>query len=139
MKSRVKGRSSSPEGAHDPLCSRCVVVLTMTRSSERRRICSAEFSNARNFRRDPNIPLIMPLVNPSYLSIFPQKRALFDPSLKRVISANYSTTGYVNTPLRPFGQIKTVVLNHASYLRRRVPGVASLDILDNTSRERKKN
>jgi aspartate-semialdehyde dehydrogenase len=98
----------------------------------------AVFSNAKNFRRDPNVPLIVPLVNPSHLSIVPQQRALLDPPLKRgfiVTNANCSTTGYV-IPLyaleKAFGPIEAVVLTTMQAISGAgYPGVPSLDILDN--------
>uniref|UniRef100_D8PN00 Aspartate-semialdehyde dehydrogenase n=2 Tax=Schizophyllum commune (strain H4-8 / FGSC 9210) TaxID=578458 RepID=D8PN00_SCHCM len=96
----------------------------------------AVFSNAKNFRRDPNVPLIVPLVNPSHLSIIPQQRRLN--SLTKgfiVTNANCSTTTIV-IPLtaleKAFGPIESVLvttmqaISGAGY-----PGVASLDILDN--------
>lgn len=98
----------------------------------------AVFSNAKNYRRDPHVPLIVPLVNPSHLSIIPQQRSLCSPPLKKgfiVTNANCSTTGYV-IPLaaleKSFGPIEAVLvttmqaISGAGY-----PGVASLDILDN--------
>ena len=52
------------------------------------------FSNAKNYRRDPLCPLIVPLVNPSHFDILPHQRASL--SLDRgfiVTNANCSTTG----------------------------------------------
>ncbi|KIK63863.1 hypothetical protein GYMLUDRAFT_259535 [Collybiopsis luxurians FD-317 M1] len=96
------------------------------------------FSNAKNYRRDPNVPLIVPLVNPSHLSIIPQQRRLHSPTLSKgfiVTNANCSTTGYV-IPLaaleKAFGPIESVLvttmqaISGAGY-----PGVPSLDILGN--------
>lgn len=98
----------------------------------------AVFSNAKNFRRDPNVPLIVPLVNPSHLSIIPQQQSLCSPSLKKgfiVTNANCSTTGYV-IPVyaleKAFGPIESAIvttmqaISGAGY-----PGIPSLDILDN--------
>lgn len=98
----------------------------------------AVFSNAKNFRRDPHVPLIVPLANPSHLSIIPQQQSLHSPSLKRgfiVTNANCSTTGYV-IPLaaleKAFGPVEALMvttmqaISGAGY-----PGISSLDILDN--------
>ncbi|KAG2060300.1 aspartate-semialdehyde dehydrogenase [Suillus hirtellus] len=98
----------------------------------------AIFSNAKNYRRDPSVPLIVPLVNDSHLSIIPQQQALQNPPLKKgfiVTNANCSTTGYV-IPLRAlekaFGPIESCLvttmqaISGAGY-----PGVSSLDIIDN--------
>jgi len=98
----------------------------------------AVFSNAKNHRRDPVVPLIVPLVNPSHLSIIPHQRALHSPPLSKgfiVTNANCSTTGLV-VPLaaleRSFGPLELVLvttlqaISGAGY-----PGVPSLDIMDN--------
>jgi aspartate-semialdehyde dehydrogenase len=98
----------------------------------------AVFSNAKNYRRDPHVPLIVPLVNPSHLSMIPQQQSLHSPPLKKgfiVTNANCSTTAYV-IPLtaleKAFGPIEAVIvttmqaISGAGY-----PGVASLDIMDN--------
>lgn len=98
----------------------------------------AVFSNAKNFRRDPHVPLIVPLANPSHLSIIPQQRSLHSPPLKKgfiVTNANCSTTGYV-IPLaaleKAFGPIESLLvttmqaISGAGY-----PGIPSLDIIDN--------
>ncbi|KAJ3522162.1 hypothetical protein NM688_g8915 [Phlebia brevispora] len=76
----------------------------------------AVFSNAKNFRRDPNVPLIVPLVNTSHLSMIPQQRALCSPPLKKgfiVTNANCSTTGFV-VPLaaleKAFGPIESCII-----------------------------
>jgi len=94
------------------------------------------FSNAKNYRRDPLVPLIVPTVNPSHLSVVRHQQSAL--SLKKgylVTNANCSTTCIV-VPLRAmeqaFGPLKTVMvttlqaISGAGY-----PGVASLDILDN--------
>lgn len=98
----------------------------------------AVFSNAKNYRRDPHVPLIVPLVNPSHFSIIPQQQSLHSPPLKKgfiVTNANCSTTGYV-IPLaaleKAFGPIEALIvttlqaISGAGY-----PGIPSLDILDN--------
>jgi aspartate-semialdehyde dehydrogenase len=98
----------------------------------------AVFSNSKNHRRDPVVPLIVPLVNPSHFSIIPHQRTLHSPPLKKgfiVTNANCSTTGLV-VPLaaleKAFGPIESVLvttmqaISGAGY-----PGVASLDIMDN--------
>lgn len=96
------------------------------------------FSNAKNFRRDPHVPLIVPLVNPSHLAAIPQQQALHSPPLKRgfiVTNANCATTGCV-IPLyaleKAFGPIESLLvttmqaISGAGY-----PGVSALDITDN--------
>ncbi|KAG9037711.1 hypothetical protein FRB95_004557 [Tulasnella sp. JGI-2019a] len=98
----------------------------------------AVFSNAKNHRRDPVVPLIVPLVNSSHLSIVPHQQALQSPPLTRgfiVANANCSTTGLV-VPLaaleRSFGPIESVLVSTMQAISGAgYPGVPSLDIMDN--------
>jgi aspartate-semialdehyde dehydrogenase len=99
----------------------------------------AVFSNSKNFRRDPNVPLIVPLVNPSHFSMIPQQRALHSPSpLKKgfiLTNANCSTTGVV-VPLaaleKAFGPIESCLITTLQAISGAgYPGVPSLDIYDN--------
>jgi aspartate-semialdehyde dehydrogenase len=96
------------------------------------------FSNAKNYRRDPVVPLMVPLVNPSHLSVVRHQQSLLSPPLKKgyiVCNANCSTTGLV-VPLaaleKAFGPLETVLvttlqaISGAGY-----PGVPTLDIMDN--------
>ncbi|KAI5481794.1 aspartate-semialdehyde dehydrogenase [Pseudohyphozyma bogoriensis] len=96
------------------------------------------FSNASNYRRDPIVPLCVPLVNPDHLSVLPYQRSVQSPPTKRgciVTNANCSTTG-ITVPLKAlevaFGPLDAVIvttlqaISGAGY-----PGVSSLDILDN--------
>ncbi|VDC05874.1 unnamed protein product [Peniophora sp. CBMAI 1063] len=98
----------------------------------------AVFSNAKSYRRDPHVPLIVPLVNTGHLAMLPQQRAFHSPPLQKgfiVTNANCSTTGIV-VPLhaleKAFGPLETVIcttlqaISGAGY-----PGVPSLDIFDN--------
>lgn len=94
------------------------------------------FSNAKNYRRDPAVPLVVPLVNPSHLSIASHQRKVHN--LKKgflVTNSNCSTAGLV-VPLKAlvdaFGPLEAVMvqtmqaISGAGY-----PGVPSIDILDN--------
>ncbi|KAG0664626.1 hypothetical protein C6P46_001222 [Rhodotorula mucilaginosa] len=96
----------------------------------------AVFSNAGNFRRDPLVPLCVPLVNPSHFAIVPHQREALGLEKGYIITnANCSTTG-LSVPLyaleKAFGPLETVMvttmqaISGAGY-----PGVPSLDILDN--------
>lgn len=96
------------------------------------------FSNAKNYRRDPLCPLIVPLVNPSHLSIIPYQQAKVSTPLKRgfiVTNANCSTTGVI-VPLKAleqaFGPLDIVMVQTMQAISGSgYPGVSSLDILDN--------
>lgn len=93
------------------------------------------FSNAKNHRRDPLVPLLVPYVNPEHLAILPQQQQLTTAAGFIVTNANCSTTGCV-IPLaaleRAHGPLEAVLVttmqaaSGAGY-----PGVPALDILDN--------
>ncbi|KAI9440200.1 aspartate-semialdehyde dehydrogenase [Lactarius psammicola] len=90
------------------------------------------------YRRDPNVPLVVPLVNPHHFNIIPQQRALHSPPLQKgfiVTNANCSTTGVV-IPLaaleRAFGPIESCLITTLQAISGAgYPGVPSLDIFDN--------
>lgn len=111
----------------------CVHIEAAFRQAE-----LAVFSNAKNFRRDPNVPLIVPLVNTSHLSIIRQQQALHSPPLKKgfiVTNANCSTTAYV-VPLaaleKAFGPIESCMITTMQAISGAgYPGIPSLDIMDN--------
>jgi aspartate-semialdehyde dehydrogenase len=96
------------------------------------------FSNSKNYRRAPHVPLVVPLVNLDHLASAQTQREQHQPPLKKgyiVTNANCSTTGLV-VPLKAledaFGPLDAVhavtfqAISGAGY-----PGVPSLDILDN--------
>ncbi|KAJ1543276.1 hypothetical protein HK096_008600, partial [Nowakowskiella sp. JEL0078] len=97
----------------------------------------AVFSNAKNHRMDPLVPLVVPLVNTSHLSILDTQRKAKGYPKKGflVTNANCATTGLV-VPLaalqNAFGPITKMhvttlqAISGAGY-----PGVPSLDIFDN--------
>ncbi|CAG8733435.1 5823_t:CDS:2 [Dentiscutata erythropus] len=94
------------------------------------------FSNAKNYRRDSVVPLIVPTVNPSHFNIIPHQRSFH--SLNKgflVTNANCSTTGLV-VALKPlqdsFGPIESVIVHTMQAISGAgYPGIASLDIFDN--------
>ncbi|RUP43608.1 aspartate-semialdehyde dehydrogenase [Jimgerdemannia flammicorona] len=94
------------------------------------------FSNAKNYRRDPTVPLIVPTVNTDHFTIIPHQRSLH--SLRKgflVTNANCSTTGLV-VPLKAlqdaFGPFTTIVVHTMQAISGAgYPGVPSLDIMDN--------
>ena len=94
------------------------------------------FSNSKNNRRDPLVPLIVPLINTDHFDIVPHQRKQLNLQKGYIITnANCSTTGLV-VPLKAlevaFGPLEAVIvttmqaISGAGY-----PGVPSLDILDN--------
>lgn len=95
------------------------------------------FSNAKNYRRDPLCPLIVPLVNPSHLAILPHQQKTVSPPTKGFIAtnANCSTTGVVvvlKALEDAFGSLDIVMIQTMQAISGSgYPGVSSLDILDN--------
>ncbi|KAI9497457.1 aspartate-semialdehyde dehydrogenase [Zychaea mexicana] len=94
------------------------------------------FSNARNYRRDPTVPLIVPTVNVNHFDIIPHQRTVYGQEKGFLITnANCSTTGLV-VPLKAlqdaFGPMSHVLVHTQQAISGAgYPGVPSLDILDN--------
>lgn len=113
--------------------SKCLFLEAAFRNAE-----LAVFSNAKNFRRDPLVPLIVPLVNGNHFAMIHQQRALNNPPLKKgfiLTNANCSTTGVV-VPLaaleKAFGPLESCIITTMQAISGAgYPGVPSLDIVDN--------
>ncbi|KAI5801680.1 hypothetical protein DFH27DRAFT_611030 [Peziza echinospora] len=94
------------------------------------------FSNSKNYRRDPIVPLIVPLVNLDHFSVVPHQRKAHGLDKGFLITnANCSTTGLV-VPLKAlqdkFGAISTVVVTTLQAISGGgYPGVPSMDVIDN--------
>ncbi len=90
-------------------------------------------SNARNFRMDPLVPLLIPEVNADHLAIIAeQQRVKGWPGLI-VTNPNCSTVVLASAlaPLRQFGLAKVIVTTMQAISGAGYPGVPSLDILGN--------
>lgn len=91
-------------------------------------------SNARNHRMDPDVPLLVPEVNPHHVEVIPIQRRRWRKGGFIVTNPNCSTIGLVLglAPLKEaFGIEKVVVTTLQALSGAGYPGVASLDILDN--------
>jgi aspartate-semialdehyde dehydrogenase len=90
-------------------------------------------SNARNFRMDPLVPLLIPEVNPEHLALIPEQRAARGWSGAIVTNPNCSTVmlAMALAPLRPFGIRSVIVSTMQAVSGAGYPGVPSLDILGN--------
>lgn len=94
------------------------------------------FSNAKNYRRDPIVPLVVPTVNLSHLGLIPHQRKHF--GLKKgflVCNSNCAVIGIV-IPFAAlqakFGPVEDVeVFTEQAVSGAGYPGVASMDIMDN--------
>jgi aspartate-semialdehyde dehydrogenase len=90
-------------------------------------------SNARNFRMDPLVPLLIPEVNPDHLSLLPEQRKAKAWSGAIVTNPNCSTIvlAMALAPLRQFGIRSVIVSTMQAVSGAGYPGVPSLDILGN--------
>jgi len=90
-------------------------------------------SNARNYRMDPLVPLLIPEVNPDHLALLPEQRACKHWKGAIVTNPNCSTVvlAMALAPLRVF-DIRTVVVSTMQAVSGAgYPGVPSMDILGN--------
>jgi aspartate-semialdehyde dehydrogenase len=90
-------------------------------------------SNARSFRMEPDVPLLIPEINADHLSLVPIQRRTRGWPGAIVTNPNCSTVvlSLVLAPLRPFGLKSVVVTTLQAVSGAGYPGVASLDILAN--------
>lgn len=94
------------------------------------------FSNAKNYRKDPMVPLVVPTVNLPHLALIPHQRKQY--SLDRgflVCNSNCAVIGLVIpfaamiAAFGPISQASIVTLQAVSGAG--YPGVSSMDIIDN--------
>src|SRR5690554_3413589 len=96
----------------------------------------ALFSNAKNYRTHADVPLIVPMANPSHFNLLNHQRSNYKLSKGFLVTnANCSTTGMV-IPLKAlqdaFGPLsKIMVTTMQAVSGAGYPGVSSLDIMDN--------
>jgi aspartate-semialdehyde dehydrogenase len=90
-------------------------------------------SNARNFRMDPLVPLLIPEINADHLHLLSEQRAQKHWPGAIVTNPNCSTIvlALALAPLRPFGIRAVVVSTMQAVSGAGYPGVPSLDILGN--------
>lgn len=90
-------------------------------------------SNARNYRMDPLVPLLIPEVNADHLSLLPDQRRTREWTGAIVTNPNCSTVvlAMALAPLRLFDIQRVVVSTMQAVSGAGYPGVASLDILGN--------
>jgi aspartate-semialdehyde dehydrogenase len=90
-------------------------------------------SNARSFRMESDVPLVIPEVNPDHLSLLERQRRERRWKGAIVTNPNCSTVvlSIVLAALRPFGISRVMVTTLQAVSGAGYPGVASLDILGN--------
>ena len=135
-----------PEGAADRIVEACVpgrgpkVVFSGLDASVAGHIEGAfaaaghiVVSNARNFRMDPLVPLLIPEINADHLSLIPEQRRSKGWSGAIVTNPNCSTIvlAMALAPLRSFHIRSVIVSTMQAVSGAGYPGVPSLDILGN--------
>eukprot|EP01098_Paradermamoeba_levis_P009571 TRINITY_DN4007_c0_g1_i1.p1 TRINITY_DN4007_c0_g1~~TRINITY_DN4007_c0_g1_i1.p1 ORF type:complete len:383 (-),score=87.03 TRINITY_DN4007_c0_g1_i1:25-1110(-) len=95
----------------------------------------AVFTNAKNHRMAPDVPMVIPLANPEHLEMIPfqQKKRNYNKGFI-VTNSNCSTAGLVvalKALQLKFGLEKVFVVTMQALSGAGYPGVPSLDILDN--------
>ena len=90
-------------------------------------------SNARNHRMEPDVPLLVPEVNPDHLQLLKQQASARAWPGRIVTNPNCSTIVLTMAlaPLRPFGLRSVNVTTLQAVSGAGYPGVASLDIVGN--------
>ena len=90
-------------------------------------------SNARSYRMDPHVPLVIPEINADHLALVEAQRRERKWSGAIVTNPNCSTIvlAMALAALRPFGLRSTIVTTFQAVSGAGYPGVASLDILGN--------
>jgi len=94
----------------------------------------AVFSNAKNYRMSPDVPLVVPEVNPDHINVIPQQQRARNWPGFIVTNANCCATPLVMAlkPLQEtFGLRKVLVTTMQAISGAGYPGVPSYDILDN--------
>jgi aspartate-semialdehyde dehydrogenase len=87
-------------------------------------------SNSRNHRMDPDVPLLVPEVNPDHLQLIPQQQRARKWKGQIVTNPNCSTVVLVMAlaPLQHFGIKRVLVTTMQALSGAGYPGVASMDI-----------
>jgi aspartate-semialdehyde dehydrogenase len=90
-------------------------------------------SNARSYRMQPDVPLLIPEVNPDHLGLIARQRRERSWSGAIVTNPNCATVvlAMVLAPLRSFGIRSVIVSTMQAVSGAGYPGVASLDIVGN--------
>src|SRR5207237_6089737 len=87
-------------------------------------------SNSKNHRMEPDVPLLVPEVNPDHLKIIPQQQRRRGWKGQIATNPNCSTIvlAMALAPLRQFGITRVVVTTLQAISGAGYPGVASMDI-----------
>ena len=95
------------------------------------------FSNAKNYRQHPQVPLVVPTVNLSHLSLIQHQRKEFGlkkgfPRLQLKLRRHWRSHSLCSSPKQRFGEVEDVeVFTEQAVSGAGYPGVPSMDIFDN--------
>jgi aspartate-semialdehyde dehydrogenase len=87
-------------------------------------------SNSRNHRMEPDVPLLIPEINPDHLKIIPlqQRRRGWKGQIATNPNCSTITLAMALAPLKPFGITKVLATTMQAISGAGYPGVASMDI-----------
>jgi aspartate-semialdehyde dehydrogenase len=87
-------------------------------------------SNSRNYRMEPDVPLLIPDVNPDHLKIIPQQQRVRGWKGQIATNPNCSTVvlALALAPLKQFGITRVIATTMQAISGAGYPGVASMDI-----------
>jgi aspartate-semialdehyde dehydrogenase len=90
-------------------------------------------SNSRNHRMEPDVPLLIPEINPDHLKIIPlqQRRRGWKGQIATNPNCSTITLAMALAPLKPFGITKILATTMQAISGAGYPGVASMDINGN--------
>jgi len=90
-------------------------------------------SNSRNHRMEPDVPLLVPEINPEHLQLIPHQRRRRGWSGQVVTNPNCSTVvlAMALAPLKPFGITRVIATTLQAISGAGYPGVAAVDINNN--------
>src|ERR1035437_3243051 len=90
-------------------------------------------SNSKNHRMEPDVPLLVPEINPDHLKLVPEQQRARGWKGQIVTNPNCSTVGLTMGlgPLKQFGIAKVIVTTMQAISGAGYPGVASMDIMGN--------
>jgi aspartate-semialdehyde dehydrogenase len=90
-------------------------------------------SNSKNHRMEPDVPLLVPEINPDHLKLVPVQQRARGWKGQIVTNPNCSTVGLTMglAPLVPFGITKVMVTTMQAISGAGYPGVPSMDIMGN--------
>ncbi|MGA2212533.1 MAG: aspartate-semialdehyde dehydrogenase [Bryobacteraceae bacterium] len=87
-------------------------------------------SNSRNHRMEPDVPLLIPEINPDHLKIIPhqQRKRAWKGQIATNPNCSTMVLAMALAPLKPFGIVRVIAATMQAISGAGYPGVASMDI-----------